>query len=81
MFISIFSSISYIIIAIVTIIIIITTIIITILLMMMVAVCFCGIVDQKKRRLALFPAGTIIRDPHHGEFPTRREQELNLRRI
>ena len=49
--------------------------------MMMVAVCFCGIVDQKKRRLALFPAGTIIRDPHHGEFPTRREQELNLRRI
>ena len=33
-----------------------------------------------ERRLALFPAGTIVRDPHHCEFPTRREQDLNLRR-
>ena len=31
-------------------------------------------------RLALFPAGTIVRDPHHRESPTRREQGLNLRR-
>ena len=35
----------------------------------------------KKRRLALFPVGIIIRDPHHHEFPTRQEQDLNLRRI
>ena len=33
-----------------------------------------------KRRLALFPAGTIIRDPHHRGSLTRREQGLNLRR-
>ena len=33
-----------------------------------------------ERRLALFPAGTIVRDPHHREFPTRREQGLNLHR-
>ena len=30
--------------------------------------------------LALFPARTIARDPHHHESPTRREQDLNLRR-
>ena len=30
--------------------------------------------------LALFPAGTIVRDPHHRESPTRREQGLNLLR-
>ena len=28
-----------------------------------------------EKRLALFPAGTIIRDPHHRESPTRREQD------
>ena len=33
-----------------------------------------------ERHLALFPAGTIVRDPHHRESPTRREQDLNLRR-
>ena len=33
-----------------------------------------------ERRLALFPAGTIVRDLHHRESPTRREQGLNLRR-
>ena len=31
----------------------------------------------KERRLALFPARTIVRDPHHRETPTRREQGLN----
>ena len=31
-----------------------------------------------ERRLALFPAGTIVRDPHHLESPTRNEQDLNL---
>ena len=35
---------------------------------------------REKRRLALFPAGTIVRDPHHLKSPTRREQDLNLRR-
>ena len=32
-----------------------------------------------ERRLALFPAETIVRDPHHRESPTRFEQDLNLR--
>ena len=27
--------------------------------------------------LALFPTGNIVRDPHHREFPTRREQDPN----
>ena len=48
-------------------------------LMMMMMNCFCGMVDRK-RRLALFAAGTIVRDPHHCESLTRREQGLNLRR-
>ena len=30
--------------------------------------------------LALFPAGTIVRDRHHFESRTHREQDLNLRR-
>ena len=30
--------------------------------------------------LALFPAGTIARDPQRRESPTHREQDLNLRR-
>ena len=29
---------------------------------------------------AFFPVGIIVRDPHHRESPTRREQDLNLRR-
>ena len=33
-----------------------------------------------ERRFALFPARTIVRDPHIRESPTRREQDLNLRR-
>ena len=32
-----------------------------------------------KRRLALFPAGTIVRSHNHRESPTRHEQGLNLR--
>ena len=31
-----------------------------------------------KRRLALIPAGTIVRDPRHRESLTRCEQGLNL---
>ena len=37
---------------------------------------FCGMVEM---RLALFPARTIVRNLHHCESPTRREQGLNLR--
>ena len=33
-----------------------------------------------ERRLALFPAGTIVRDPHHREPQTRHEYGLHLRR-
>ena len=33
-----------------------------------------------ERRLALFPAGIIVRDPHHRISPTRHKQGLNLRR-
>ena len=33
-----------------------------------------------ERHLAIFPAGTIVRDPYHRESPTRREQGFNLRR-
>ena len=31
-----------------------------------------------ERCLAIFPAGTIVRDPHHCESPIHREQDLNL---
>ena len=40
---------------------------------------FFGTVDDK-RCLALFPAGTFVRDPHHRESSTHREQNLNLSR-
>ena len=33
-----------------------------------------------ERRFALFPAGTIVTDPDHRVSPTRRQQDLNLRR-
>ena len=33
-----------------------------------------------ERCLAVFPAGTIVRDPHHRESPARHEEALNLRR-
>ena len=49
-----------------------------IMMMMMMIVFEVWLTDE--RRLALFPAGTIIRDPHHRESPKRREQSLNLRR-
>ena len=31
-----------------------------------------------ERRLALFLAGTIVRDPHHRQSPARRKQCLSL---
>ena len=46
---------------------------------LMMVNCFCGMVHRRKA-LALFPTGTIVRDPHHLESPTRREKDLNLRR-
>ena len=33
-----------------------------------------------KRHLALFSAGTFVRDPHHRESLTHYEQGLNMRR-
>ena len=33
-----------------------------------------------ERRLALFPAGSIVRDPNHHKSPTHREQGLKLRK-
>ena len=39
--------------------------------MMMIIFFVVWLTDQ--RRLALFPARTIVRDPHHCESPTRRE--------
>ena len=33
-----------------------------------------------ERHLALLLAGTIVRDSQHRESPTRREQDLSLRR-
>ena len=39
----------------------------------------CSMVNRRKV-LALFPAETIVRDPHHGESPARNDQVLNMRR-
>ena len=50
------------------------------MMMMMMMNCFCGIWWTDERRLALFLAWTIVRDPHHRESRTRREQDLSLRR-
>ena len=33
-----------------------------------------------QRRLASFTFGTIVRDPHHRESPTRQQQDFSLRR-
>ena len=34
-----------------------------------------------ERRLALFPAGIIVRDPHHRKSPTLSKQGLNLQNL
>ena len=49
------------------------------MMMMMMMNCFVVWLTDESR-LALFPAGTIVRDPHHRESLTRREQGLNLHR-
>ena len=47
------------------------------MMVMMMMNCFVvGLTDE--RRLALFPAGIIVKNPHHRESPTRREQDLHL---
>ena len=48
------------------------------MIMMMMHVFVVWLTDE--RRLALFPAGIIVRDPHHRESPASREQGSNLRR-
>ena len=48
--------------------------------MMKIISCFFVIWLTNERRLALFPAETIVGDSHHRESPTRREQDLNLRK-
>ena len=49
--------------------------------MMMMKMMNCFVVWlTNEKRLALFPTGTIARDPHHRESLTRRVQGLNLRR-
>ena len=54
-------------------------------MMMMMMMMMMIMTDERRlltdeRRLALFPAGTIVRDPYHGDSPTRGEQGLSLRR-
>ena len=47
--------------------------------LMMMINCFVEwLID--KRRLILFPVGTIVRESHHSKSLTHREQNLDLRR-
>ena len=48
------------------------------LMMMMMMNCFFGMVDEQ--HLALFPTGTIVRDPRHHESLTRCQQDVNQHR-
>ena len=41
--------------------------------------CFCSMVDGRMA-FSLISIGTIVRDPHHRKSPTRRKQDLSLRR-
>ena len=51
------------------------------MMMMVMKNCFCEMVElTDERHLAIFPAATIVRDPHHRESLTHCEQDLNLRR-
>ena len=49
------------------------------MMMMMMMNCFVVWLTDE-RRLALFSAGTIVRDPYHRESLTHREQGLNPHR-
>ena len=46
--------------------------------MMIMMNCVCCMVDLMDHGLALLPAGTIVRDPHHGESRTWDKQDLHL---
>ena len=48
-------------------------------MMTMMMNCFCGMVDRRKA-FSIISSQDIVRDAHHRESPTRREQDLNLRR-
>ena len=48
------------------------------MMMMMMMMKYFVVWLTNERCLALFPAGTIVRHPHHRESPTRREQGVNL---
>ena len=37
-------------------------------------------IDKMMIRLVFFPVCPIVRDSHHHKSPTRREQDLNMRR-
>ena len=49
------------------------------LMTIMMMNCF-GVWLTDKRQLALLPAKTTARDPHHRESPIRHEKGLNLRK-
>ena len=50
------------------------------MMMMMMMMNFFVVWLTDKRQFALFPAGTIVIDPHHRESLTCHKQGLNLRR-
>ena len=50
-----------------------------IVIMMLMMNCFLVWLTDEML-FALFPAGTIVRDPHHSKSPTRRGQDLSLHR-
>ena len=50
------------------------------MMMMTVMILFFVVWLADERRLALFPAVAVVRDTHYRESPTRRKQDLKLRR-
>ena len=46
---------------------------------MMIMNCFCSVADRRKT-LALFSTGTIVRDPHHRKSLACHEQDFDLSR-
>ena len=50
------------------------------MMMMMMMMNFFVVWLTDEMDLALFLVGTIFRDSHHRRYPTRREQDFNLRR-
>ena len=50
------------------------------MMMRMIMNCFYGMIDLRKEFNFFFPTGTIVKDSHNRESPTRRQQVLNLRK-